>query len=238
MSFIKGFWVTIIILTLNGQQDIQRTAWAGSGAERGNKPPPADASPITSLSFRPQQADWTQQENAFWTAEYKKRFLQRPQSTHTGLWMAGSGEMWARGCAERWLHRSHSSPAPAPTQRQQLQFSLRLPRRQKLKTRFHWSTAWISWIPLLSTFSAFPGVNTVKRGRKGMGGGHIQGNNCMPPLRSWLSEKILQRHLQQGSNMRKDYSWSEENKYMLNIFLWRKESNRQRPRNSNIMRYD
>lgn len=147
-------------------------------------------------------------------------------------WDAGEG------CAERWLHRSHSSPAPAPTQRQQLQFSLRLPRRQKLKTRFHWSTAWISWIPLLSTFSAFPGVNTVKRGRKGMGGGHIQGNNCMPPLRSRLSEKMLQRHLQQGSNMRKDYSWSEENKYMLNIFFWRKESNRQRPRNSNIMRYD
>lgn len=92
-------------------------------------------------------------------------------------WDAGEG------CAECWLHRSHSSPAPAPTQRQQLQFSLRLPRRQKLKTRFHWSTAWISWIPLLSTFSAFPGVNTVKRGRKGMGGAYTrQQLHATPPI--------------------------------------------------------
>lgn len=48
MSFTKGFWVTIIILTLNRQQGTQRTAWAGSRAERGDKPPPADASPSRS----------------------------------------------------------------------------------------------------------------------------------------------------------------------------------------------
>lgn len=46
MSFTKGFWVTIIILTLNRQQGTQRTAWAR--AERGDKPPPADASPSRS----------------------------------------------------------------------------------------------------------------------------------------------------------------------------------------------
>lgn len=46
MSFTKGFWVTIIILTLNRLQDTQRTPWAGSRAEKGeDKPPPADASP-------------------------------------------------------------------------------------------------------------------------------------------------------------------------------------------------
>lgn len=93
-------------------------------------------------------------------------------------------------------------PAPAPTQRRQLQLSLRLPRRQKLKTRFHWSTAWISWIPLLPTFSAFPGVNTVEAGRKGMGRA-VGNSNPVPPL--WPpGPKPDRTHSQRGCN--KDYS--------------------------------
>lgn len=90
-------------------------------------------------------------------------------------------------------------PAPAPTQRQQLQFSLRLPRRQKLKTRFHWSTAWISWIPLLPAFSAFPGVNTVKPGGKGMGRAIGKAATLCHPS-DHGSPKTDWRHLQWGCN--------------------------------------
>lgn len=171
MSFTKGFWVTIIILTLNRLQDTQRTPWAGSRAERGDEPPAADASPITflsnmSLSFRPRLPDQTQQENAwaFWTAEYKNASWSCHKALGS-LWMPReSGEMRER------LRRALTPALPfIRPQPPQSQLSPRLPRRQKLKTRFHWSTAWISWIPLLPTFSAFPGVNTVKAGRKGMG---------------------------------------------------------------------
>lgn len=122
MSFTKGFWVTIIILTLNRLQDTQRTPWAGSRAERGDKAPPADASPITflsnmSLSFRPRQPDQTQQENArvFLESWIQKRFLKLPQSSRQPL-NAESCEMRARGSAERWLRHFHSSrPQPPPS---------------------------------------------------------------------------------------------------------------------------
>ena len=124
MSFTKGFWVTIIILTLNQQQDTQRTAWAGSRAGgRGDKPPPADASPITflsnmSLSFRPQQPDQTQQENAwaFWTAEYKNASW-GSHKAHTSLWMPRSGEILGkRLCRTLTLPLPFiSSPHPVPT---------------------------------------------------------------------------------------------------------------------------
>lgn len=124
MSFTKGFWVTIIILTLNRLQDTQRTPWAGSRVERGDKPPPADASPITflsnmSLSFRPRQPDQAQQENArvFWRAEYKNASW----SCHKAL-----GSLWMRRAARCGREAPQSadsgtsihpgpSPHPAPT---------------------------------------------------------------------------------------------------------------------------
>lgn len=125
MSFTKGFWVTIIILTLNRLQDTQRTPWAGSRAEGGgDKPPLADASPITflsnmSLSLRPRQPDQTQQENAwaFWTAEYKNASWSCHKA-HTSLWMPRAAR--CRREAPQSADSATSihpgpSPHPAPT---------------------------------------------------------------------------------------------------------------------------
>lgn len=208
MSFTKGFWVTIIILTLNRLQDTQRTPWAGSRAERGDKAPAADASPTTllsnmSLSSRPRQPDQTQQENAwvFWTAEYKNASWSC-QKALSSLWMPrerrDAGEAPQSADSATSIH-----PAPAPTQRPQLQLSPRLPRRQKLKTRFHWSAAWISWIPLLPAFSAFPGVSTVRAGRKGMGRAMGKAAILRAPS-DHASPKTDPRHLQRGCHT--DYS--------------------------------
>lgn len=177
MSFTKGFWVTIIILTLNQQQDTQRTAQAGSREERGeiNHPqlmlPWSRSSPTCHCHSDPDSQIKPSRKTPGPFGQLNTKTLPEAATKHTPAFECrAAARCQARGSAERWLHCFHSSTAPAPTQRQQLQFSLRLPRRQKLKTRFHWSTAWISWIPLLSAFSAFPGVNTVKQGRKGVGG--------------------------------------------------------------------
>lgn len=121
MSFTKGFWVTIIILTLNRLQDTQRTPWAGSRAERGDEPPAADASPITflsnmSLSFRPRLPDQTQQENAwaFLDSWRQKRFLKLPQSSQQPL--NAEGERRDAGEAPQSADSGTSiHPAPAPT---------------------------------------------------------------------------------------------------------------------------
>lgn len=229
MSFTKGFWVTIIILTLNQQQDTQRTAWARWRAERGgiNHPqlmlPPSRSSPTCHCHSDPDSQIKPSRKTPGPFGQLNTKMLPEAVTKHTPAFECrGAGRCRARGSTERWLHRFHSSPAPAPTQHRQLQFSLRLPRRQKLKTRFHWSTAWISWIPLLSTFSAFPGMNTVKQGRRG-GGGGMWGSNPVPPLWPCQSKQRLQRHWQRGSN-RKDYSYAETSKYVLNISLGKKES--------------
>lgn len=204
MSFTKGFWVTIIILTLNRLQDTQRTPWAGSRAEKGgiNHPqlmlPPITSLSNMSLSFRPRQPDQTQQENSwafsffiiFWAAEYNKKcFLKLPQSAEQPL----NGEMPARGSAERWLRHFHSS-RPQPPPRADNHRSV--PGSQggrNWKHVFHWSTAWISWIPLLHDFLSISwSENTVRGGRKGDGAGRRWGGNPVSPLWPRRSQNRLE----------------------------------------------
>lgn len=178
MSFTKGFWVTIIILTLNRLQDTQRTPWAGSEQRGGiNHPqlmlPPSRSSPACHChSDRDSQIKPSRKTLGFF-GQLNTKTLPEAATKRCPAFECREG---AERCRQR-LRRALTpalpfTPAPAPSQRWQLQLSPRLPRRQKLKTRFHSSTAWISWIPFLPTFSAFPGVSTVKAGRKGDGEAH------------------------------------------------------------------
>lgn len=197
MSFTKGFWVTIIILTLNRLQDTQRTPWAGSRAERGRINHPQLMLPphhvphqhVTVIQTPTARSNPAGKRLGFLDSWVQKRFLKLPQSAQQPL---NAGERLRRALTPPLPF----IPAPAPTQRRQLQFSPRLPRRQKLKTRFHWSTAWISWIPLLPAFSAFPGVNTVKAGREGMGRAVGRAAILCHPS-DHASPKTHWRHLQQ-----------------------------------------
>lgn len=177
MSFTKGFWVTIIILTLNRLQDTQRTPSAGSRAERGDKPPPADASPITflssmSLSFRPRQPDQTQQENArvFLESWIQKRFLKLPQSSRQPL-NAESGEMRARGSAERWLRHFHSSrpqPPPAPT----ITAQSRAPKEAEIENTFSLKHSLNFMNSITPDFLSISWSEYCRSREKGDGAGH------------------------------------------------------------------
>lgn len=202
MSFTKGFWVTIIIRTLNQLQDTQRTAWAGSRAERGDKPPPADASPITflsnmSLSFRPRQPDRTQQENAwaFWAAEYKNASWSCHKA-HTSLWMPRSGEMLGERLCRALtppLSFIHSpSPHPAPTITVQSQ----APKEAEIENTFSLKHSLNFMNSITLNFLSISWSEYCKTREKGGRGAVCEAAIVCHP------KKRLQRHLQRGSDIK------------------------------------